>query len=122
MHGSIPLVYEKSQGNYEKKYNEFWYDIGVDTFSEWLVKERELRGRSQNKLAGKMNLSQAAVSRVEAGLIPPTAKFCKKLAAEPYLSAADKADRGDAGCGGEAGTVDRNSLEIGISQLLTNVT
>lgn len=52
----------------------------VNTFSKWLVEQREDRDWSQNKLAEKMQLSQAAVSRVEAGLIPPTAKFCKKLA------------------------------------------
>jgi transcriptional regulator with XRE-family HTH domain len=47
----------------------------MNKFGDWLVEQRELKGISQNKLAEKMNFSQAAVSRVESGKVSPTSDF-----------------------------------------------
>lgn len=51
-----------------------------ETFADWLVRERVKRGWSQEQLAEKIGFSQAAVSRVESGETPATAKFANALA------------------------------------------
>lgn len=58
-------------------------------FGEWLTETRERRGLSQRALAQKVNLSPAAISKMEAGLIGADRKTVVELADAMEVTRAD---------------------------------
>ena len=63
--------------------------VSMEEFYQWLAEEIRYRGWSHSELARQAGISQALVSKVASGAMPPSCDFCIKLAAalntEPVL-------------------------------------